>query len=96
MVGFLISGFVLQAFGQKEGEGLDPIAELGVTLMLFTRENSFRLYSEAGSGFAEHVFTVFSQQRPDLAQVWRRKKSDNDETKITWPRSPKAGSEEQG
>ncbi len=51
-------------------------------------DTAFNLYSEAGSGFAEHVSTVFSQQRPDLAQAWRRKKSGNDETKVTWPRSP--------
>lgn len=35
LVGFLISGFVLQACGQKGGDALHVIAELGVTLMLF-------------------------------------------------------------
>ena len=59
-------------------------------------DTAFNLYSEAGSGFAEHVFTVFSQQRPDLANSWRRKKSDNDENKITWPRSQKPSSENSG
>lgn len=36
LVGFLISGFVLQAFGQKGGDVLHTVSELGVTLMLFT------------------------------------------------------------
>jgi glutathione-regulated potassium-efflux system ancillary protein KefC len=36
LVGFLVSGFVLQAFGQKGGEALHVVAELGVTLMLFS------------------------------------------------------------
>jgi glutathione-regulated potassium-efflux system ancillary protein KefC len=36
LVGFLISGFVLHAFGQRGGETLETISNLGVTLMLFT------------------------------------------------------------
>lgn len=52
-------------------------------------DTAFNIYSEAGSGFADHVFTVFSQQRPDLANAWRKRTTDNDENKITWPRSPK-------
>jgi glutathione-regulated potassium-efflux system ancillary protein KefC len=36
LVGFLISGFVPQEFGQKGGETLGIMADLGVTLMLFT------------------------------------------------------------
>lgn len=36
MVGFLLAGFVLQATGQKGGEGLATIADLGVTLLLFS------------------------------------------------------------
>lgn len=36
MVGFLVAGFVLQAMGQKGGEGLQAIADLGVTLLLFS------------------------------------------------------------
>jgi predicted Kef-type K+ transport protein len=36
LVGFLMSGFVLQAFGQSGGNTLKVIADLGVTLMLFS------------------------------------------------------------
>lgn len=36
MVGFLVAGFVLQAMGQKGGAGLETLAELGVTLLLFS------------------------------------------------------------
>lgn len=76
---------VVTATGKFDDE-VKQLRDLGL-------DTAFNLYSEAGSGFADHVFTVFSQQRPDLAQKWRRKKSDNDETKITWPRSPKRKSE---
>jgi predicted Kef-type K+ transport protein len=34
-------------------------------------DTAFNLYSEAGAGFANHVFHVFTQQRPDLANNWR-------------------------
>lgn len=43
LVGFLISGFVLQSFGQEGGEAIGKIAELGVTLMLFTIGVKLRL-----------------------------------------------------
>jgi predicted Kef-type K+ transport protein len=36
MVGFLVAGFVLQAMGQKGGEALHSISDLGVTLLLFS------------------------------------------------------------
>jgi len=72
---------VVTATGKFDDE-VKQLRDLGM-------DTAFNLYSEAGSGFADHVFTVFSQQRPDLAQAWRRKKSDNDETKTSWPRSPK-------
>jgi predicted Kef-type K+ transport protein len=36
LVGYLIAGFVLQAFGVAGGEALDEIADLGVMLLLFT------------------------------------------------------------
>lgn len=36
MVGFLLAGFVLQALGYQSTEGLQTIADLGVTLLLFT------------------------------------------------------------
>ena len=36
LVGYLIAGFVLQAFGVQGGETLERIADLGVMLLLFT------------------------------------------------------------
>ena len=36
LVGYLIAGFVLQAFGVVGGEALEKIADLGVTLLLFS------------------------------------------------------------
>jgi predicted Kef-type K+ transport protein len=36
LVGYLIAGFVLQAYGIEGGEVLDQIADLGVMLLLFT------------------------------------------------------------
>lgn len=47
LVGFLASGFVLQAFGQKGGETLADIADLGVTLMLFSIGVKLRVRSLA-------------------------------------------------
>ncbi len=34
-------------------------------------DTAFNIYSEAGTGFADHVYDVFSQQRPDLAGRWK-------------------------
>lgn len=36
LVGFLVAGFVLNAYGVESGEFLQEIADLGVTLLLFT------------------------------------------------------------
>ena len=36
MVGFLLAGFVLNGFGVEAGPGLARIAEVGVTLLLFS------------------------------------------------------------
>ena len=36
MVGYLIAGFVLQAFGVEGGESLESIADLGILLLLFS------------------------------------------------------------
>ena len=36
LVGYLIAGFILQAFGVKGGQELEMIAEIGVQLLLFT------------------------------------------------------------
>lgn len=38
-------------------------------------DTAFNLYSEAGTGFANHVTNVFTQQRPDLASTWRETES---------------------
>tara|TARA_R100000027_G_scaffold35638_1_gene26173 strand:- start:6507 stop:8126 length:1620 start_codon:yes stop_codon:yes gene_type:complete len=45
LVGFLGAGFVLQAMGQSGGEVLDEVADVGVTLMLFTIGLKLRLKS---------------------------------------------------
>ena len=42
MVGFLVAGFVLHAMGQKGGEGLETMADLGVTLLLLASGSSCR------------------------------------------------------
>jgi len=36
LVGFLLAGFILKALGQEGGESLTVVADLGVTLLLFT------------------------------------------------------------
>lgn len=46
-------------------------------------DTAFNLYSEAGAGFAEHIFKVFDQQRPDLYASWKRKPTDRLETIIS-------------
>jgi glutathione-regulated potassium-efflux system ancillary protein KefC len=43
LVGYLISGFVLHALGQRGGETLNTVSDLGVTLMLFTIGLKLRL-----------------------------------------------------
>ena len=62
LVGFLISGFVLQAFGQEGGEAIGKIAELGVTLMLFTIGVKLRLRTlarpEIWAGTSLHTLFV--------------------------------------
>jgi predicted Kef-type K+ transport protein len=64
LVGFLISGFVLQALGQKGGGTLDVIAELGVTLMLFSIGVKLRVRTlarpEIWAGTSLHTVLVVS------------------------------------
>ncbi len=43
LVGFLVAGFVLHAFGEQGGELLDRAADLGITLLLFTIGLKLRL-----------------------------------------------------
>jgi len=47
LVGYLIAGFVLQALGVEGGETLENIADLGVTLLLFSIGLKLRLRSLA-------------------------------------------------
>ena len=47
LVGYLIAGFVLQAIGVEGGETLEQIADLGVTLLLFSIGLKLRLKSLA-------------------------------------------------
>lgn len=47
LVGYLIAGFVLQALGVEGGETLERIADLGVTLLLFTIGLKLRIKSLA-------------------------------------------------
>lgn len=54
---------VVAATGLFDDE-VKQLRELGL-------DTAFNLYSEAGSGFAGHVYHVFNQQRPDLAYAWR-------------------------
>ncbi|MGJ8676061.1 MAG: cation:proton antiporter domain-containing protein [Akkermansiaceae bacterium] len=62
MVGFLLAGFVLQAMGQKGGESLQIIAELGVTLLLFSIGLKLQVKSlgrrEIWAGTSSHVILV--------------------------------------
>lgn len=62
LVGFLVSGFVLQAFGQKSGDALGVIAELGVTLMLFSIGVKLRVRTlarpEIWAGTSLHTLVV--------------------------------------
>lgn len=49
----------------KYADEIRELRSLGV-------DTAFNLYTEAGSNFANHVFNVFNQQRPDLTQgAWR-------------------------
>lgn len=73
LVGFLVSGFVLQAFGQKPGEALPVIADLGVTLMLFSIGVKLRLRNlarpEIWAGTTLHTTTVLLVFTPILFGV---------------------------
>jgi len=55
---------VVTATGKFDDE-VRELRELGL-------DTAFNLYNEAGSGFADHVVQVFSQQRPDLTSAWRK------------------------
>jgi len=36
MIGFLLAGFILNAFGAEGGEFLNAVSDLGITLLLFS------------------------------------------------------------
>lgn len=52
------------AVAGKYSEDIRELRRLGV-------DTAFDLSSKAGSSFAGHVISVFTQQRPDLAKEWR-------------------------
>ena len=85
LVGFLISGFVLKALGQRGGETLDTISSVGVTLMLFTIGLKLRLRGllrpEVWAGTSLHIAgTVVTCTPP--------KHSNGTPTKASSPPSP--------
>ena len=73
LVGFLVSGFVLQAFGKTGGAALDSIANLGVTLMLFSIGVKLRLRTlarpEIWAGTSLHTLSVLLLFTPALVGV---------------------------
>ena len=62
LVGYLIAGFVLQAFGIVGGEVLEEIADLGVMLLLFTIGLKLKIRSlikpEIWAGASVHMITT--------------------------------------
>jgi len=62
LVGFLVAGFVLSALGKTGGEALDFLADLGVTLMLFSIGLKLRVRSllrpEIWAGTSIHTCLV--------------------------------------
>jgi glutathione-regulated potassium-efflux system ancillary protein KefC len=70
LVGFLISGFVLQALGKTGGPALFSIANLGVTLMLFGIGVKLRLRTlarpEIWGGTSLHTLAVLLIFTPTL------------------------------
>ncbi|MEO0511048.1 MAG: cation:proton antiporter family protein [Verrucomicrobiota bacterium] len=53
---------VVASTGKFDDE-VKELRELGL-------DTAFNLYHEAGNGFANHIYHVFRQQRPDLAHSW--------------------------
>ncbi len=76
LVGFLVAGFVLSALGETGGVALDFLADLGVTLMLFSIGLKLRVRSlfrpEIWAGTSAHtalVITLFAVGFIGLAAV---------------------------
>jgi predicted Kef-type K+ transport protein len=62
LVGFLVAGFVLNGFGAESGEALQQIADLGVTLLLFSIGCKLRirglLRPEVWAGASLHMLII--------------------------------------
>ena len=73
LVGFLLAGFILQAFGQKGGDSLRIIGDLGVTLLLFSIGLKLRVRSlarpEIWAGTSIHAALVIGVFTPVLLGV---------------------------
>ncbi|MEM1083552.1 MAG: cation:proton antiporter family protein [Verrucomicrobiota bacterium] len=73
LVGFLVAGFVLQALDQKGGETLRFVADLGVTLLLFTIGLKLRVRSltrpEIWAGTSIHTALIVGLFTPILVGV---------------------------
>ncbi|WP_200392600.1 cation:proton antiporter family protein [Roseibacillus ishigakijimensis] len=75
MVGFLLAGFVLQSLGEESGELLTMMADLGVTLMLFSIGLKLRVKSlaspEIWAGTTLHMGLVLALFAPVLLLLTR-------------------------
>ena len=73
LVGFLLAGFILQAFRQKGGDSLRIIGDLGVTLLLFSIGLKLRVRSlarpEIWAGTSIHAALVIGVFTPVLLGV---------------------------
>jgi len=73
LVGFLIAGFFLQAIGKTGGPVLESMANIGVTLMLFSIGVKLRLRTlgqpEIWAGASIHVFGVLLLVTPVLVGI---------------------------
>lgn len=73
LVGFLLAGFILQAFGQTGGEALRVVSDLGVTLLLFSIGLKLRVRSlarpEIWAGTSIHASLIISLFTPVLLGV---------------------------
>lgn len=74
LVGFLVSGFVLQAMGKTGGPMLETMANVGVTLMLFSIGVKLRLRTlarpEIWAGTSIHVLFVLLIFTPAILGIW--------------------------
>ncbi len=70
LVGFLVAGFALRAYGMEGGERLDQVAHMGVELLLFTVGLKLRLQNvlrpEVWAGGLVHLVIVTGLLAPSL------------------------------